>query len=297
MGFSQSAAMHFLPLIARLVLGAAFVTAGWNKIFTDADYVGPRAQKLIDLGIAPEPPAPASAESITGVEHLITLASLQTGSLRDKAIGAAPAPASPPASDPAPVPAPDQQPPPSEAASAAPVAPPATEPAPPTSSPATDTAATSVPAPDSTSMDDAATELPPPAAPELSVRARRLHSVTILAAAKAPWTFPSPVVQAWAVALLELVGGAMLLVGLFSRLWAFGLAIAMAILVSLTSLDRIADTLIFTMEPAEYNQLFCRLGLLTLALGVFMTGPGAMSVDRLLFRSRVVTIAPPATKP
>ena len=38
MSFSESSACNFVPLLARIVLGIAFISAGFSKIFKDAEF-------------------------------------------------------------------------------------------------------------------------------------------------------------------------------------------------------------------------------------------------------------------
>ena len=56
MTFSQSCACNFVPLMARLVLGAAFIFAGYNKLFVDTDYDAGQAKNLRDWEIVDAPP-------------------------------------------------------------------------------------------------------------------------------------------------------------------------------------------------------------------------------------------------
>ena len=49
MGFSRVAALHLAPLLARIVLCAAFVPIGWQKIMTMETYTGPEAATIRSL--------------------------------------------------------------------------------------------------------------------------------------------------------------------------------------------------------------------------------------------------------
>ena len=51
----------------------------------------------------------------------------------------------------------------------------------------------------------------------------------------------------------------------------------------MTSLGAVQEYGVFALPVAESNQLFAQLGLFVMALGVAMTGAGAMSLDRALF--------------
>jgi uncharacterized membrane protein YphA (DoxX/SURF4 family) len=99
--------------------------------------------------------------------------------------------------------------------------------------------------------------------------------------------FPKPLWMAWLAAFTELFGGAMLLIGLFSRIWGLGLSIAMGVAFYLVTMKQNG---IFTMDPRTFaeNQLafntaFCQAGLFLLAFGIFLTGAGPLSLDRILF--------------
>ena len=85
---------------------------------------------------------------------------------------------------------------------------------------------------------------------------------------------PAPTIFAWLVSILELVGGAMLIVGLLSRLVGLLFVVEMIITTSLVKAD------IGLIAPqgagAELD-----LALLAGALAVAVIGPGAFSVDRI----------------
>ncbi len=120
------------------------------------------------------------------------------------------------------------------------------------------------------------------------MRAQAMHGVTTLLVQggwKKEW---KPHLMAWVASLTELVGGALILVGLFSRVWGLGLAIAMGFAFYLTSLPALLDPGLFELALGidhyeAFNRMFCQLGLGILALGVFLTGPGPLSLDRALF--------------
>lgn len=120
--------------------------------------------------------------------------------------------------------------------------------------------------------------------PPGTYKAQGLHHVTLLLADN---NIPQPVWMARLAAFTELVGGAMLLLGLFSRIWGLGLAIAMGVAFYLVSMKMNG---IFTMDPRtfaldieKYNTAYVQAGLFVLAFGIFLTGPGPLSLDRMLF--------------
>ena len=53
----------------------------------------------------------------------------------------------------------------------------------------------------------------------------------------------------------------------------------------LTSLDPfLADKWAFLGDGGRYNGMFVQLALFAIAFGIFLTGPGRVSVDRFLFK-------------
>ncbi|MHC4991776.1 MAG: DoxX family protein, partial [Planctomycetota bacterium] len=123
------------------------------------------------------------------------------------------------------------------------------------------------------------------------VEARSLHAVTVLLVDKGGWKKEwRPELMAWLAGVTELVGGALMLLGLFSRVWGLGLAVAMGFAYYLTSSPAPLEPNLFevarTDNLAQFNRLYTQAGLLVLALGVMMTGPGPVSLDRLFFGRR-----------
>lgn len=98
---------------------------------------------------------------------------------------------------------------------------------------------------------------------------------------------PAPGLMAWAVALLETVGGLMLIVGAFTAIVSVLLILNMLVAMFTVHWDA---GFFFTNQPPgiEVNLLFIA-GLLALVLG----GPGAYSVDRTM-RDRRTAAAPTA---
>jgi uncharacterized membrane protein YphA (DoxX/SURF4 family) len=96
-----------------------------------------------------------------------------------------------------------------------------------------------------------------------------------------------------AVALTEMIGGGLLLIGLFSRLWAFALVVAMSAAIYFVTLPFIAaigNPLSLALEDNmdHFNRMARHMGFLVLALLVMLAGPGPVSLDRLLFRREPV---------
>jgi len=293
MSISQSAACNVVPFLARIVLAAAFVTAGWNKISTETTFSGDEAATLRSLGVTGRP-VTVSAASHTGIQlasFTFEAATPPTAPPPTAPPSATPPPSAPPKTD---VPA---KAPPSTPAATGPSAPPsAPRSLPPTGLPpngpptgetkpsnaATDSAVPARPTPvyepDAFSSGTASgTALGDPT----PLMARSLHRITLMVHAQG-WS--EPVYQAYAAVFVELVGGALLLLGLFSRLWGLGLAVTMAVAFLLTSWPTLQNTSLFALSVADFNKLYCQTGLFVLAFGVMLTGAGALSLDRMIFR-------------
>lgn len=256
MRFKQFAGTALMPLLARLVLAAAFATVGFNKIFTfttidDANQL----QSLRDLGVGltpvadgetPSDPDAADAATAAGSGH-VRLASFQPAG------GAEPGP---------------------EPGAAA--------------------------APEGSDLDAATAGSDEPLPAAASVRS--LHRITLMLDAAASGDQPRlPAFAgeyaawlAWIAALTEFLGGVMLLLGMLSRIWGLGLAIAMMTAFWLTTVPAFAgleatgavsSTLAFAASLTDYNRAVAQVALFVLAFGLVLTGPGPLSVDAILFAS------------
>lgn len=109
------------------------------------------------------------------------------------------------------------------------------------------------------------------------------------ALAQRPW----PHTLAWAVALTELIGGVLMLLGLLTRLGALGLASVMLGAMWLTQIGPAiqADHTVLGFLPAygrfdveAWQPLLWQFSLLAASLAVFLLGSGAIGLDRALFR-------------
>jgi len=114
-----------------------------------------------------------------------------------------------------------------------------------------------------------------------ALQTRALHALTL--------TFdglrlPRPDIWAWSVTVIELVGGALVLVGLFSRVWTAGMVLWGLILFGLTSWAAIRGTWFFTTPEPDLSRALSQLALIVLALGITLTGPGKLSLDGQIFR-------------
>ena len=74
MSFSQFAGTTVVPTLSRLVLAAAFMTVGYNKLTTTAEFSADQADVLRTLGVTVKPVDAAVADA-TGATRTIALAS------------------------------------------------------------------------------------------------------------------------------------------------------------------------------------------------------------------------------
>lgn len=256
MRFSEFAGTTIIPTLARAVLAAAFISIGYNQVRTDGDYTPDECAILAEYGIV------AKGASIT-----------ESAPTADEDIDAE-----------------AEAPPADENLDAE--APPADD--------ATDT-------PDGEGDDqDAGSEQGEEQESGMRFsaadfpnggRALSLHSNTLLCH-DAGWGQYQPGIIAWAMAVTGLLGGVMLLLGVMSRLWGLGLAAMIGVTFYLTSVragfPTSPDLLTFARDVPSFNATFVQLSLFVLALGIFLTGPGPLSVDRLLFGKRKEKARPQA---
>lgn len=114
-----------------------------------------------------------------------------------------------------------------------------------------------------------------------NVETRRLYALSIMISER---SLPRPVVTAWALMLVALTGGSLILLGLFTRLWAVGLATYMGLLFSFDSLDafRAAPDL-FQADATLLLHAGGELALGLIAVSLIFTGGGAVSLDQAIF--------------
>ncbi len=249
MTFSQYAGVAIVPTLARIVLAAVFIPAGWNKVFVNAEFTADEANELRALGVTPDPaPAKTTADA--------------SGALEGASVRYVLARYNP------------QEPPPGtgtgDAKSSSGQA--ATAPAPTTTAPIVLNPAPQTP--------------PQEPLPPGTYTAQALHKLTLMLHAN---NFPYPLWQARLAAFTELIGGAMLLLGLFSRIWGLGLSIAMGVAFYLTSMSANhifqTDPRVFAMDPMKGMVAYIQASMFVLAFGVLLTGAGPLSLDRMLFGS------------
>lgn len=117
-----------------------------------------------------------------------------------------------------------------------------------------------------------------------TVKARKVNSLAIYLKAH---DAPQPVIAAWMVALIEVIGGGLILIGLFTRLWAFGLAGIMGTAFALESIPAICGAgSVFSLSSGIFNTAAAHLSLAVLAFGLLLTGAGFLSLDSAIFAHR-----------
>jgi len=262
---SQFAATNILPLLARIVLCLAFLPQGWNNLMRDVEYTARDAQRLRELGVrGVTDPDPKKSDVALGA--IRGFDAFEPGVMQSAT--PPPAPPRPGANGMA-----------DSASTATPL--PGTAPA---SVTATSDSASKV-APPTTPVPlpvPAANERPSPqVSPLAPLTQRGLYTLALLVD-RARIPFPTEV--AWAVAGIQLVGGACVLLGLFSRVWGLLMSLILAALFVMTSMPIIKTQGAFSLGAEQQNLVLAQLGLLVLALGAFLVGPGAMSLDRAIFR-------------
>jgi uncharacterized membrane protein YphA (DoxX/SURF4 family) len=113
------------------------------------------------------------------------------------------------------------------------------------------------------------------------LQARSLHELTLELDRKG---MPKPYIAAWVVAVFELIGGGLLLIGLFSRVWAGGIAFWAVALFGLSSWQAMSwGDLWATTVPARASMIGL-VTIATLALWIAFSGAGAFSLDAMIFR-------------
>ncbi len=236
---SQCPGTKIVSTLSRLVLALAFITAGYNKLFTTAEFSATDAATLQSLGVDVKPVGDMAQGPF---ERRVVLATLSQ-----------------------PVPVGDLA---GEAADAA-----------------EDLAGEAEDLVEETAGDAQAPAITP--LPDGMYTAKKLHWIT-LRCNENSWKYPW--LWAHAAAITEFIGGGLLLVGFLSRLWGLGLAITMGVafyMVSIGingfSLYPPGDLFAFAADTAKFNTLMSQLGLGVLALAVMLTGPGPLSIDRVLF--------------
>ncbi|MBC02517.1 MAG: hypothetical protein CMJ34_04325 [Phycisphaerae bacterium] len=115
------------------------------------------------------------------------------------------------------------------------------------------------------------------------ISARGVYGVAVLFQAN---DVPKPLVSAWIASVVELVGGGFILLGLLTRIWALGLAFTTGLAFSLTTWPLMPEVGPFGLDLVQFNLAAAQIGAGTLAIGVLLSGPGAIAIDHGIFGSR-----------
>jgi uncharacterized membrane protein YphA (DoxX/SURF4 family) len=139
---------------------------------------------------------------------------------------------------------------------------------------------------DAIAGEDPTTEAPAiePVPDELEgVEARRLYGYAITFA-DAGW--PQPKLLAWGFAFLMLVGGALTLLGLLTRIWGLLFAAAAGSLFWIESWPIVAEHWMFGLDDAAFLVIAAQSTLAVLSLSLVFSGGGLLSLDHAVFRRR-----------
>ena len=94
---------------------------------------------------------------------------------------------------------------------------------------------------------------------------------------------PQPLIVGWVCAIAELVGGIVLLVGLFTRWFALLLLIGGAFHMWLMTWPQIRGALPWDWQVGTMHAFSTALTTVFISFSLVLTGPGRFSLDRLLF--------------
>ncbi|MGH7131653.1 MAG: DoxX family membrane protein [Phycisphaerales bacterium] len=296
MAEGNRAALGCAPVVLRVMLAVTFLWAGAGKVFKDGEFAGAEAAALANMGLSLRP----TREVVAPVSRPPTA---PTGAQPGTATP--PAPASNPAVTPErPIPLPGGMP---KKDPGKPSKSPPREPGPMVGQ--ADGSGLPVVAAMQTGTTTATTltggtykpeDFPRAvAAPRLYSLAVLLHNAALPRAGEGGKTFspywPSylgagatPLYLAWAAALTELLAGALLLVGLFTRLGAFLVCMVMLNAMWLTQFGpaiQSGNTMLGVLpaydwwDPKPWTPLMWQLALLASGLALMLLGAGALSVD------------------
>ncbi len=272
MSLSQGAARTMVPLLSRLVLAAAFIPTGWNKFMGEEQtYIGRDAEILKELGVGRTVDMTADRAFLEGSAVLAIHQNVPTGNLLE--------PVRPPDRS--------QDPPPDRGANpSAGNQLPADEPSP------ADRTPPPQPQPSPVPVKKPVTGVRPPATPSKAssadaVMAKRMYvdAVSMVESGLGPPSIPKwvPVWLARIGAFIELIGAGLLVIGIFSRVWAFGMVVLVGISFYATCGRIVGDYGLTPLAPGDFSSVFSHVGLLVLAAGVLATGAGGLSLDHLLW--------------
>ncbi|MEO1129363.1 MAG: DoxX family membrane protein [Planctomycetota bacterium] len=266
--------LNLAPLFLRFALGAVFVYYGWGKMFETTEFSGQAAATLANLELI-DAPAPPGINGMPDVEAPTT-----PPETPDEALDEVPEPPSETPDDAAPE--------------------------------GDDQAAAWRPA-----IITAQAELQPAYTAldftEPVTGSRRLNLVLAMEAASINGYWPGFLssstaysLLAWGATITEFVGGWLILLGFLTRFWALGFTGTMAVAMWLTQFfpvlvgnvdamwgflpDPKMDD--FSQWTETWKNLHLQLVILCASMALVFTGPGALSLDALLFRRKRVEPAP-----
>jgi len=207
MSFSQSTGTAFMPLLSRIVLGSAFLLAGWYHCFSDGSFTADELDQIKSMQ--------TSSSSSAAVAKAVVL--------QDESDASA-------------------------------------------SSGADDSSAAA-----ESSDDDS----------------NGTRAVYRIALDLKQWGIDGAVPLAWGVAVFEIVAGGLVLIGLFTRLWGFLLAVLIGATFVMTSVQRDG---MFDMnpfhwrgDPSTFNEMYFQAAAFVLAVGLMLVGPGVLALDSIVF--------------
>lgn len=293
--FRDRLAIHISPLFIRLALAATFIWAGAGKLFfKDMEVQGQQAAILANMGLSLTPTATPPSEAPP-----------------DEATPEEEAPETTEEPEATETPEETEEPPPAES----PAEPPAEEAAPEETPEETEPPAPAEP-PMALLVQDAQNEdgstAPGAGAPQYTAEqfptptpVRRVYGVALLLhRAGHPGDnggsalLPAPMTEgmgarllAWVTGLTEFFGGIFIAIGMFTRLWALGLAVAMGMALWLTQIGPVVlggapGTLgvlpaIDQFRTGAWRTFLWQLALWCGAMSMLFSGPGALAFDTL----------------
>ena len=115
-----------------------------------------------------------------------------------------------------------------------------------------------------------------------SIKARRLYAIALHIESAG---LGSPVLFAWMAVLVAVIGSGLILIGLLSRVLAFGLVILAVGDFMIGSMPEVSASTfaLFSMPTEIFNAFIAQIGTFALAVIILLCGPGGLSLDRLLF--------------
>ena len=138
----------------------------------------------------------------------------------------------------------------------------------------------------------------PPAETSDASSANHRPAVYHIAMDLSDWGVTSGVVPlAWGIVVFEIIAGALVLLGLFTRLWGFLLACLLGSAFAFTSVkanDMFSmNPFMWRGQPDHFYEMYFQLAGFVLAFGLALTGSGVLALDSMVFGARDKAAAPP----